>query len=136
MKNILPTYCLKTIYYSHFHSHLQYGLLVWGGSARKKDITELYKIQKQCLTLISFKANRMVKILFADLYIPKITEMIRLELIKFGYTITKQQQLSLLHKMMDKRGGRKNHCYPTRFKQIPNVQRHKAKSLIGVFYVK
>ena len=75
MKNILPRNCLKTIYYSHFQIHLQYGLLVWGRSA-SKDITELFKIQKQCLKLISPKATSTNDRCFADLHTPKLMDMI------------------------------------------------------------
>ncbi len=30
VKNVLPIDCMKTLYYSLFHSHLTYGLLLWG----------------------------------------------------------------------------------------------------------
>ena len=56
-KNILPLNCLCNIYYSHIHSHLQYGLLIWEGSVCKKVLTGLIKIQNQCLKLISPKTD-------------------------------------------------------------------------------
>ena len=89
-KNILPSNCLCSIYYSHVHSHLQYGLLIWGGSVCKKELTGLIKIQNQCLKLISPKTDR--EDLHKNLQILKLTDMIQLELIKFGYKIMKNQQ--------------------------------------------
>ena len=56
-KNILPSNCLRNIYYSHIQSHLQYGLLIWRGSVCKKELTGLIKIQNQCLKLISPKTD-------------------------------------------------------------------------------
>ena len=86
-KNILPTNCLRNIYYSHIHSHLQYGLLIWGGSVCKKELTGLIKIQNQCLKLISPQIDS--KHLYKNLQILQLTDMTQLELIKFGYKNTK-----------------------------------------------
>ena len=35
-RNLLSTYCLKSIYYAHIFSHLTYGLLIWGPMVPKK----------------------------------------------------------------------------------------------------
>ena len=50
--------------------------------------------------------------------------MIQLELIKFGYKITKNQQPLPLQELMNARGGKKTHRYPTRGKNVPNIQKH------------
>ena len=50
--------------------------------------------------------------------------MIQLELIKFGYKITKNQQPLPLQELMNARGGKKIHRYPTRGKSVPNIQKH------------
>ena len=89
-KNILPSNCLRSLYFSHIHSHLQYGLLIWGSSVCKKELTGLIKIQNQCLKLISPKSG--YEDLYKNLQILKLTDMIQLELNKFGYKITKNQQ--------------------------------------------
>ena len=121
-KNILPTNCLRNIYYSHIHSHLQYGLLVWGGSVCKKELTGLIKIQNQCLKLISPQIDS--KDLYKNLQILQLTDMIQLELIKFGYKIAKHEQPLPLQELMNARGGKKIHRYPTRGKSVPNIQKH------------
>ena len=125
-KNLIPLNCLRSIYYSHIHSHLQYGLLIWGGSVCKRELTGLIKIQNQCLRLISPKTNH--KDLYKKLQILKLTEMIQLELIKFGYKITKNQQPLPLQKLMNDRGGKKTHHYPTRMKSMPNIQKHASET--------
>ena len=50
--------------------------------------------------------------------------MIQLELIKFGYKIAKHQQPLPLQELMNARGGKKIHGYPTRGKSVPNIQKH------------
>ena len=32
VKNVLPQSAMKTLYYSIFHSHLTYGIMIWGSS--------------------------------------------------------------------------------------------------------
>ena len=88
----------------------------------KKELTGLIKIQNQSLKLISPKTDH--EDLHKNLQILKLTDMIQLELIKFGYKIMKNQQPLPLQKLMDDRGGKKSHRYPTRGKSVPNIQKH------------
>ena len=53
--------------------------------------------------------------------------MIQLELVKFGYKIMKNQQPLPLQKLMEDRGGKKTHRYPTRRKCVPNIQKHSSE---------
>ena len=73
---------------------------------------------------------------YSSLHILKLTDMIWLELIKFGYTITKRQQATPLQKLMDDRGGKKMHCYPMQRKQLPNIQKHTSKAFNRSFICK
>ena len=50
---------------------------------------------------------------FNLLKILKITDMIKIELSKFGLKITKNAQPQPLQQMMDVYGGKKMHRYPT-----------------------
>ena len=88
------------IYFSHFHSHLQYGLLTWGSTTSKKCVNELFKLQKACVKLIVRNTNKPIDEMFCDLKILKITEMIQLELAKFGCDITKAKQPEPVQKIM------------------------------------
>ena len=51
--NILNTNSLHLIYNAHIHSHLMYGLLVWGPMTSKKAIKDLTSIQDSCVRLVS-----------------------------------------------------------------------------------
>ena len=68
------------------------------------------------------KSEQSVEEGFKSLKILKISDMIRIELAKFGYDIAKSIQPQPVQKMMELRGGKKEHRYPTRGKNIPNVE--------------
>ena len=44
LKNILPEGSLKSLYYSLVHSHLTYGIQIWGASASVSKLENLQKI--------------------------------------------------------------------------------------------
>ena len=127
-KNFLDIDTLIKIYYTH--SHLSYGLIVWGSMLNAKSREELFKIQKACVRLINkrmknsptnslFKKNRILK--FAD---------------KFGYRLSKQSLPMPIEATMNKKGGRKTHQYPTHNKLIPNIQKHSCKQFNNSYLCK
>ena len=52
-KHLLNQHCLKNIYHSHLHTHISYGLSVWGSMITQQRINELFNIQKQCVRIIT-----------------------------------------------------------------------------------
>ena len=54
-KNFLNIPTMIKIYYAHIHSHLRYGLVVWGSMMTKTSLTELEKLKKACIRLINKK---------------------------------------------------------------------------------
>ena len=48
LKNYLPKSCLKFIYLALIHSHLNYGILVWGYECKK-----IFKLQKKAVRILS-----------------------------------------------------------------------------------
>ena len=45
-KRLLKIFTLVSIYYAHIHSHLKYGILLWGGMLTQDQITRLQKKKK------------------------------------------------------------------------------------------
>ena len=72
------------------------------------------KKKKNSPTTHLFKAAKMLN--FAD--------MIKLELLKFGYKLGKEDMPKPINDIMNKGRGLKKHHYPTRYKNIPNIQTH------------
>ena len=71
-----PTSVLKSLYYSIFHSHVSYGIPVWG-YANDDYIKKITKIQKKAIRAITFsKYKEKSAPLFKKLKILKITDLI------------------------------------------------------------
>ena len=56
-----------------------------------------------------------------------LAELIMLELAKYGYKISNKQYPTKIHELAESNGGLKQHWYPTRFKNTPNIQKHGTK---------
>ena len=56
-KHFLPLKIRKTIYYSLFDSHLNFGNLLWG-CAPKKSISKIENLQKRCIRNVALKSFR------------------------------------------------------------------------------
>ena len=84
LKNSLPKYILKLIYVSLVQSHLQYGLIVWGGNFGKSN--RLVTLQKKAIRIIS-NSNYIAHTepIFKKLQILKLCDMYRLQNIRLYY---------------------------------------------------
>ena len=52
MKNLAPLRVLNSLYYALFHSHLNYGICVWG-NASEKLLQPIFMLQKKVIRMIS-----------------------------------------------------------------------------------
>ena len=89
-KNLLDIATKRCIYYAHIHSHIAYGIIVWGNMLSKCHLNKLQKLQNNCIKeILKRKINindyRLLKML-------RISELIKLENIKLAYR-TKHSQL-------------------------------------------
>ena len=62
--------------------------------------------------------------------------MINLELQKFGFKLSRQDLPNPIGQMMNKKGGKKMHRYPTHNKKIPNIQPHNSTWLNNSYLCK
>ena len=84
-KNLMDLKTLIKIYYAHIHSHLNYGLIVWGSMLNKTLLNDRECLQKACIWLVNrTKKSSPTNILFKRNKILKFPDMINLELQKFG----------------------------------------------------
>ena len=126
-KNLMDMKTLIKIYYAHIHSHLNYGLVVWGSMLNKTLLNDLERLQKACIWLVNrTKKSSSTNILFKRNGILKFSDMINLELQKFGFKLSRQDLPNAIDQMMSRKGGKKMHRYPTCNKRIPNIQAHKS----------
>ena len=126
-KKFLNTHCRCNVYFGHIHSHLVYGILVWGSMVSESQLNGICKIQDQCIHIISSKKYDDIKELYKSLSIQPIDQLIKGSLCKLGHSLNHKQLPSLLIRLFNIHGGGKTHRYPTRNKNVPNVQKHKAQ---------
>ena len=82
-KNILPTDCLKTLYYALIQPHISYGLLAWGNST-PTTLNRTILLQKRAVRLISKAGyNSHTDPLFKSLEILKVTNLFELGALTF-----------------------------------------------------
>ena len=126
-KKFLSENNLVKLYYAHFYSHIKYGITVWGNMAKKSQLNNIYSIQKTCTKSICNqpKSSSILGLLKRHRLL-KVEDLVELELGKFGYKLSKNLLPKPLKTLMESKGGIKSHRYPTRNKQIPNIQRHYA----------
>ena len=81
LKNYLPLFILRTLYFSMVHSHLNYSLLTWGF-----DSNRIVKLQKRCVRIITrSKYNAHTQPLMKQLNILSVPDMLLLNSMKFYY---------------------------------------------------
>ena len=82
------------------------------------------------------KKNSLTNMLFKMNGILKFSDMINLELQKFGFKLSRQDLPHPIEHIMNKKGGKKMHQYPTHNKKIPNIQSHKSLSFNNSYLCK
>ena len=122
-KNILTTTSLVPIYYGHVHSHLKYGILLWGSMLTKGQQNRLQKLQDTAFQLID--QHKELRTIYPNQKIPNLTKLITLEQQKLGFRLINKLLLTNLEKLLltDHKGIhlKKEHDYNTRFKTEPNL---------------
>ena len=90
LKNILTTHALKLIYYVQINSHLQYGILNWGNMLTNTQIGKLQKLQNKCIRILAKNEKVDVTLFRKELRILSVTDLIKIENLKFGYKYEKK----------------------------------------------
>ena len=126
-KKFLNTHCKRNVYFGHIHSHLVYGILVWGSMVSESQLNGFHKIQDHCIRIISSNNHDDIKELYTSLSIQPIDQLIKGSLCKLGHSLNHKQLPSPLIRLFNIHGEEKMHRYPTWNKNIPNVQKHKAQ---------
>ena len=120
--DLLSPKAKKLLYYSQVHSHLCYGLGVWGPMLSVGQTKELCTLQRKCVRLIDRKLP--ISEAFKRLQILRVMDLIELEQAKLGYKLCNRLLPTVLIRLMmhdyDNSTMVKSHSYQTRQKNIPN----------------
>ena len=87
-KHLLDKNSLLNVYFAHIHSHLNYGLLVWGSMISNSHLKELSKLQSQCVELIMHTKSTDIFNSMRLLNILPFNRRIQLSLCKLGHHMT------------------------------------------------
>lgn len=130
-KHVLDKSSFKKVYLAHVHSHLNYGILVWGSMLSNGQLGELRKVQNNCISLIAKSKSMIAAInaLMRSMNILSINQMVQFSLRKLGYKITHKLLPAPILNIFNADGGMKTYRYPTRNKHTPNILKHQS----GIF---
>jgi len=111
------------MYYSYIHSHLVYGLPIWGPSISKANLKRLTTLQKKAIRIIAnSRYNAPTNNLFKQYKILKIEDLIKLELTKYGYMLTNSQLPQSICELFKRNS--QYHNYNTRSRNYPSIPVH------------
>ena len=134
-RELLSTRAKRLLYFGQVHSHLCYGIGVWGPMLSSGQLAELNCIQRKCIKQIDSsitvcEARRKLRIL-------SVPQLVELEQSKMGYKLCKGLLPIAISQIMtsdvDNRPMTKTHAYETRQKNIPNRPKMKSKLYMDSF---
>ena len=83
LRHYVPLSTLRIVYYSMFHSHIQYSFINWGRAA-KSHFHKLSFLQNKILRTCLFHPRRYeTKLLYSRFRVLKLEDMIKMEFAKF-----------------------------------------------------
>ena len=86
-KNTLDCNTLKLIYLAQIQSHINYGLILWGGMASSEQLNKIRKTLNMCVKILKPKTE--ISKSYSDLKILTLDQLIELEHNKLAYKISK-----------------------------------------------
>jgi len=135
VKNMLPTACRKTLYYSLFYSHLTYGIHLWGGSMLSCNTKKIFKAQKRSIRIIArANYNAHTDELFVNLNLLKLNDMIDFSMLRLMYLHSKNSLPSPVLNLFNT--NRDIHTYNTRHRNDPIIIRRNFSLLNKSFLCK
>ena len=128
----------KLLYFGQIHSHLCYGLGVWGPMLTNSQVTDLNAVQRKCIKQID--NTTPVDEAYKRLKILTVRQLIELEQRKLGYKLCMGLLPTAITQIMmsdaNRRPMTKTHEYETRQKHVPNRPRVKSKLYMDSFLYK
>lgn len=125
VKNILPVWSLKMLYFSYIHSILTYCFICWGPLLNKKHFNSLEKLQRKIIRIITNSSyNAHTADLFQKLQIMKINN-----LLGFPSKLLFLHSHNMLPYNLNELFTRNNasHNYNTRNKNYASIDKHTTK---------
>lgn len=124
-RNLVPNDQKRMMYMSLINSHIMYGLMIWGPMAQEGDISKLFRQQKKAIRAVGNAVyNAHTSPLCIKFKIPKLYDMIKLELYKFMHKYVHGVLPSPLMDLFE--GNFQVHNYNTRGRSDARTEPHKS----------
>ena len=131
LKSILKSENLKLIYQSLVHSHLMYGISLWGAAFEYK-LKRVKSLQKKCIrNICKAKYNSETSSLFRRLNILKFDDVYRTQLCKMMYKVRHDLLPQTVSDLFTVNSS--IHTYNTRHRNDPHVQHRQSNQLARSF---
>ena len=134
-RSVLDCHTLKLIYLAQIKSHINYGLVLWGGMANAEQLNKIKNTQMKCMKLI--KPKYELQSIYKELQILSLDQMIDLEYKKLAYKFSKNllppKILEVINSDQQSVSLKKTHNYNTRKKSLPNHPRSQTKQYQNSF---
>ena len=130
VKHFLPYTSMKTLYFSLFHSHLSYGLMLWGTNLITKFKNNIFKKQKKVIRIMhKARYNDHTHELFLKSGILKLDDLIDLDILKIMYLNSTNHLPIPIQKLFP----RNTNCYNTRQCSNPRILKASYKPMSKSF---
>ena len=107
---------MRLIYHAHIQSHINYGLVVWGGMISNEILNRLQRIQSKCLNYIKNGTCEP-----HELKLLSVKQLVQLEHAKLGYRlqnrILPKKIIQIVATDSSNKSLEKSHKYHTRNKK-------------------
>lgn len=121
LNRLLPTHCMRQMYYSYIHSRMTYAISAWGTMITKELSLRLEKIQRCFIRLTNCKGFKDdCNPLYLNIKTLKFHDLIKLEMLKIIYDYRTKNMPISVYNLFEK----KDHGYNTRNIDAPRVKKH------------
>ena len=125
-QNLFNQATLKLIYHAHLQSHINYGLVIWGGMVNNEILNRIQRIQTKCLKYIDKKISHP-----NELKLLNIKQLVQLQHAKLGYRLQNGLLPNKISQIISTDSANKSiekmHRYNTRNKKKLNLPKIKKK---------
>ena len=124
-KNTIPLWAMRNVYQAHFHSHINYGLILWGPMSSKSNLKKLTILQNKALRAVANKKyNSAINPICKKYNVMKLADMVDMELSKMSFQVANNLLPEPILNLFKK--GRDFHHYNTRNCNNAVVARHRS----------
>ena len=124
IKNIVPNWAMRDLFFAYINNNITYGLSIWGPMCLSRDLDRVRVLHKKGLRVLgNVSSHAPTNPIVKQYRILKLDDIVELELSKFAYRLTHNLLPKPVSNLFNR--GADYHQYNTRNRNNPIVSRHK-----------